>query len=74
MAPRSTAVTAVSRKSLTNVASGSETAKTENTTKSAKSAKTAKGAATGDESQVLLWAAVMVMAMAVIRKTAARRR
>ena len=74
IAPRSTAVTAVSRKSLTNVASGSETAKTENTTKSAKSAKTAKGAATGDESQVLLWAAVMVMAMAVIRRVAVYKR
>ncbi len=74
IAPRSNAATAVSRKSLTSVASESGTTKTENTTKSAKSAKTAKGAATGDESQVLLWAAVMVMAMAAIRKTAARRR
>ena len=68
IAPRSNAATVVSRKSLTSVASGSETTKTENTTKSAKSAKTAKGAATGDESQVLLWAAVMVMAMAAIRR------
>ena len=74
IAPRSTAATAVSRKSLTNVSSGSETTKTENTTKSAKSAKTAKGAATGDESQVLLWAAVMVMAMAVIRRGAVYKR
>ena len=74
IAPRSTAATAVSRKSLTNVPSGSETAKTENTTKSAKSAKTAKGAATGDESQVLLWAAMMVMAMAVIRRGAVYKR
>ena len=70
IAPRSTAVTAVSRKSLTNVTTGNGTSKAANTTKNAKSAKTAKGAATGDESQVLLWAAVMVMAMAAIRRVA----
>ena len=74
MAPRSTAVTAVSRKSLTNVASGNGTSKTANTAKNAKSAKTAKGAATGDESQVLLWAVVMVMALAVIRRVAVYKR
>ncbi|MBR0377237.1 MAG: hypothetical protein IJI04_02330 [Lachnospiraceae bacterium] len=74
IAPRSTAVTAVSRKSLTTVTSGNGTSKAANTTKNAKSAKTAKGAATGDESQVLLWAAVMVMAMAVIRRVAVYKR
>ena len=68
--PRSTAVTTVSRKSLTNVTSGSGNSKAANAAKNAKSAKTAKGAATGDESQVMLWAAVMVMALAAIRRAA----
>ena len=64
----------MSRQSLTNVASGSGTTNTANAAKNAKSAKTAKGAATGDESQVLLWAAVMVMAMAAIRRAAVHKR
>lgn len=72
IAPRSTAVTAVSRKSLTNVASGSETAKKASSGKGTSTAR--KAAATGDESQVLLWAAVMVMAMAVIRRGAVYKR
>ena len=72
IAPRSTAVTAVSRKSLTNVPSGSETAKKASSGKGTSTAR--KAAATGDESQVLLWAAVMVMAMAVIRRVVVYKR
>ena len=72
IAPRSTAATAVSRKSLTTVPSGSGTTKKASSGNGTSTAR--KAAATGDESQVLLWTTLMVMAMAVIRKTAARRR
>ena len=62
IASRAAGTTTVSRKSVTTAVSGSKTATVR------------KAVATGDESRVLLWAAVMLMALAAIGKVAVRGR